>query len=135
MTTAQRRELIARAVAAKETSYSPYSRFRVGAAVLTDDGSIFDGCNVENASYGLAICAERNAIFRMAHAGRRSLVAVAVTSDHPSFITPCGACRQVIAEFAAKGTVVLLVSAKGRVKRVPFERIFPTPPDLASLKK
>ena len=131
----QRTELIARAVAAKETSYSPYSKFRVGAAILTDDGTIFSGCNVENASYGLAICAERNAIFQAAFAGKRKVVAVAVTSDEPTFLTPCGACRQVISEFADGGAEIILVTSKGKTKSLKFEKIFPTPPALSQLKK
>lgn len=131
----QRTELIARAVAAKETSYSPYSKFRVGAAILTDDGTIFSGCNVENASYGLAICAERNAIFQAAFAGKRKVIAVAVTSDEPTFLTPCGACRQVISEFADGGAEIILVTSKGKTKSLKFEKIFPTPPALSQLKK
>lgn len=130
-----RNELITRANHAKETSYSPYSQFRVGAAILTDDGTIFEGCNVENASYGLAICAERNAIFQAAHAGKRKITAVAVTSDEKTFITPCGACRQVIAEFADGSTDIILSTKEGKSKIVKFEKIFPTPPKLEKLKK
>lgn len=135
MNTKQRTELVRRAVAAKETSYSPYSKFRVGAALLTADGTIFSGCNVENASYGLAICAERNAVFQMAFAGKRKVVAVAVTSDEPGFITPCGACRQVIAEFADASAEIILVSGTGKTRSVKFGKIFPTPPALEKLKK
>ncbi|MFA6439772.1 MAG: cytidine deaminase, partial [Bacteriovoracaceae bacterium] len=80
-----RSEMIRQAMDAKETSYSPYSKFRVGASVLTSDGTIYSGCNVENASYGLAICAERNAIFQAAFAGKRKIVAVAVSSDERGF--------------------------------------------------
>ena len=130
-----RKELIARAVKAKHTSYSPYSQFRVGAAVLTDDGTIFEGCNIENASYGLSICAERNAIFQAAHAGKRKIVAVAVTSDEKAFLTPCGACRQVIAEFADGNTDIILTTIDGKSKIVKLEKIFPTPPKLEKLKK
>ncbi|MBI2428469.1 MAG: cytidine deaminase [Ignavibacteriales bacterium] len=130
-----RAELIQRAIRAKETSYSPYSKFRVGAAVLTGDGEIFSGCNVENASYGLAICAERNAIFQMAFAGKRKIVAVAVTSDETTFITPCGACRQVISEFAGPGTEILLITKNKKIKSVKFGKIFPAPPSLEKLKK
>lgn len=130
-----RNELITAAIKAKQTSYSPYSRFRVGAALLTDDGSIFSGCNVENASYGLSICAERNAVFQMSFAGKRTIVAVAVTSDEAGFITPCGACRQVIAEFAGPATEIILVTGKGKTKSVRFGTLFPTPPRLESLKK
>lgn len=130
-----RAELIQSAIQAKETSYSPYSKFRVGAAVLTEHGTIFAGCNVENASYGLAICAERNAIFQAAFAGERKILAVAVTSDERSFLTPCGACRQVISEFANGNAEIILVSADGKTRSVKFEKIFPTPPKLDKLKK
>ncbi len=130
-----RAELVRRAILAKETSYSPYSKFRVGAAVLTENGTVFAGCNVENASYGLAICAERNAVFQAAFAGERKILAVAVTSDEKSFLTPCGACRQVISEFAEGNAEIILVSADGRTKSVNFEKIFPTPPKLDKLKK
>ncbi|MDP1677561.1 MAG: cytidine deaminase [Bacteroidota bacterium] len=130
-----REELVQRAIGAKLNSYSPYSKFRVGAAVLTDDNIIFSGCNVENASYGLAICAERNAIFQAAHAGKRKIVAVAVSSDEKGFITPCGACRQVISEFADGKTEIILITSEGKTKSVQFEKLFPTPPKLEKLKK
>lgn len=130
-----RNELIRKAIQAKDTSYSPYSKFRVGAALLIDDGEIFAGCNVENASYGLAICAERNAVFQAAFAGKRKIVAVAVSSDEETFITPCGACRQVIAEFADKNTEIILVANNGKAKSIKFGKIFPTPPMLERLKK
>lgn len=130
-----RDELVQRALSAKEQSYSPYSKFRVGAAVLTDDLVIFSGSNVENASYGLSICAERNAIFQASHAGKRNIVAVAVSSDEKGFITPCGACRQVISEFADGKTEIILITVDGKTKSVPFEKLFPTPPKLEKLKK
>lgn len=130
-----RAELVRRAVQAKQTSYSPYSTFRVGAAVLTTDGKIFSGCNVENASYGLAICAERNAVFQMVFAGKRTIAAVAVASDEAAFITPCGACRQVISEFAARDTEIILITKNGTVKTAKFTKLFPHPPLLQSLKK
>jgi len=120
---------------AKHTSYSPYSKFRVGASILTGDGEIFSGCNVENSSYGLAICAERNAVFQAAFAGKRKIVAVAVCSDEKSFITPCGACRQVISEFADGNTEIILITTDGKTKSVKFRKIFPTPPALEKLKK
>jgi len=135
MTKQTRNELIHKAIQAKETSYSPYSKFRVGAAVMTDDGEIFAGCNVENASYGLAICAERNAIFQAVFAGNRKIVAVAVSSDEQTFITPCGACRQVIAEFADKNAEIILLTKNEKSKSIKFGKIFPTPPLLERLKK
>jgi cytidine deaminase len=82
-------------------AYCPYSRFAVGAAVRSADGRVFTGCNVENASFGLTICAERNAIFQAVAAGARDIVAVAVYTPTPQPTTPCGACRQVIAQFGA----------------------------------
>jgi len=93
----------ARAAAAH--AYCPYSRFPVGAAVLTQEGSIAHGCNVENASFGLTSCAERNAIFRAVADGATSIVAVALYTPTPEPVTPCGACRQVIAEFGRDAQV------------------------------
>lgn len=90
-------QLIRIAVEVRQRAYAPYSRFLVGAAVLTRSGEVFAGCNVENASYGLALCAERNAISRAVAEGHRDLVAVAVAAT--PLATPCGACRQFIAEF------------------------------------
>ncbi len=89
--------LIDAALKVRQQAYAPYSNFSVGAAVLTDDGSIFTGCNVENASYGLAICAERNAITSAIAAGKQNFVAIAVAAT--PLASPCGACRQFIFEF------------------------------------
>jgi cytidine deaminase len=98
--------LLAAARAAAEHAYVPYSSFRVGAAVLTSDGVVIPGCNVENASYGLANCAERTALFSAVAGGHRDLVALAVSCidgdvSQPATLMPCGACRQVIAELLA----------------------------------
>jgi len=90
---------------ASERAYAPYSRFAVGAAVLSADGRVFTGCNVENVSFGLTICAERNAIFHAVAEGARDLVAVAVFTPTRSPVTPCGACRQVIGEFGRDALV------------------------------
>jgi cytidine deaminase len=97
MTNAQRKQLIETALAARKNAYAPYSDFRVGAATLTASGQIYGGCNIENASYGLTICAERVSIVAAVAAGERELIALAVAT--PGGASPCGACRQFAAEF------------------------------------
>lgn len=109
---------------ASTRAYAPYSDFRVGAAILTENGAIHTGCNVENASYGLAICAERNAAATMALASPddREIRLVAVYSPDASPCFPCGACRQVLREFGCKEVIV--EEAAG-LRRYPFEEILP----------
>jgi cytidine deaminase len=98
------------ALAARERAYAPYSGFKVGAAVLSASGKIFTGQNVENASYGLGVCAERSAIFAMVGAGERSVRAIAIATAAPAPTAPCGACRQVIREFGPEALVVLVTT-------------------------
>lgn len=100
LTPAAARSLMAAAVQARAHSHSPYSRFAVGAALLTESGAIHHGCNVENASYGLTCCAERTAVFKAVSEGDKRFVAIAVTARDGQGAPPCGACRQVMAEFA-----------------------------------
>jgi cytidine deaminase len=109
---------------ASRNAYAPYSNFPVGAAILTEGGEIHAGCNVENASYGLAICAERNAAATMAFAnpGDREIRLVAVFSPDTAPCFPCGACRQVLREFGCKEVVVEEASG---LRRYPFEEILP----------
>jgi cytidine deaminase len=105
--------LRAAARAAREDAYAPYSRFTVGAAVETSDGRRFTGANVENASYGLTICAERTAVFAAVLAGSRAITAVAVTGPDGVTTPPCGACRQVLVEFGAPGVPLTYARADG----------------------
>ncbi len=111
MTAIDEEKLRAAALKAREQAYAPYSSFRVGAAVLSSSGRIFTGQNVENASYGLAVCAERCAIFAMVGAGERSVAAVAIATDAPGPTAPCGACRQVIREFGPDATILLVTTS------------------------
>ena len=116
--------LLSAARAAAEKAYAPYSRFRVGAAILTEGGAVHAGCNVENASYGLSICAERNAATTMISDGPddRKIRSVAIFSPNASPCFPCGACRQFLREFGCEEVVV--EDASG-LRRYPFEEILP----------
>ena len=118
-------DLLHRARAARQRAYAPYSHFHVGAAILTAEGDVFDGVNVENASYGLTMCAERVAIGAMVAAGRRGpVVAVAVVGDGEDALTPCGACRQVIFEFGPEA-VVYGSGDGGRPVRATIRELLP----------
>lgn len=134
LTKNERHRLIEVANLAKFNAYAPYSRFRVGAALLSEDFTFFAGCNVENSSYGLTICAERNAVFKAVCAGKTSFSAIAIVTDDKDFVTPCGACRQVLAEFAPT-IQLILTNGKGEVKVTSLEKIFPHPPDLKKLSR
>ena len=121
----QERALLAAAKKARSNAYAPYSKFAVGAAVLTDDGEIFSGCNIENASYGLSNCAERTAIFSMVASGKRHIAAVAVIADTPRAVSPCGACRQVLAEFGRPETPVVLANQNGHLVHTTLKELLP----------
>lgn len=110
------RRLEQAARSAGRRAYAPYSKFRVGAAVLAGSGRIFSGCNVENASYGLCNCAERSAIFAAVAAGERRITAVAVHTPTAAPTMPCGACRQVIHEFGPKALIVALGNGRARIE-------------------
>lgn len=105
-------QLIARAIEVSRHAYAPYSNFHVGAALLTESGEIIAGCNVENASYGLTICAERNAIFASVAKDIRKFKAVAIVADGDVPPFPCGACRQVLSEFCGPATPVYIASVQ-----------------------
>lgn len=109
------RRLEKAARAAAQSSYSPYSKFAVGAAIVTGSGKIFTGCNVENASYGLCNCAERTAIFSAAATGERKVTCVVVYTPTPTATTPCGACRQVINEFGPRARVISVCDSRERI--------------------
>lgn len=131
------RKLEKAARAAAKASYSPYSKFRVGAAVLTGSGKIYSGTNVENASYGLCNCAERTAIFTAIAAGERTVKAVAVYTPTQLATSPCGACRQVINEFGPTA-IIISVCNSGWRSETTLDRLLPAafgPKDLKRRKK
>ncbi len=120
-------ELVAIAIEARNLSYSPYSEFAVGAAVLTKDGQVFQGANVENSSYPLCMCAERNAIYNtlMHNVKKEDIIMLAVVADTPNPCSPCGACRQVISELLNPGTPIVLANLKGDITETTPEELLP----------
>ena len=140
LTKQQVSELVDAAQAARENSYSPYSKFKVGAAVLTQEGKIFTGTNIENSSYGLTVCAERNAIFAAVCAGYRHFRALALIGRKikgQAFVSPCGACRQVMSEFMTPDTPIYLAALDGKKRTVsmkPLKALMPFPFDKFSEK-
>ena len=123
MTEQEIKNLIDHAIVAREKTYSPYSRFGVGAALLCEDGAIYEGCNIENASYGLTNCAERTAIFKAVSEGRTKIKALAVVADTEGPCAPCGACRQVMVEF--KIPIIIMGNMKGDIEVVPADVLVP----------
>lgn len=120
-------DLMSLARSARELAYAPYSRFLVGAAVLTRDGRQFSGCNVENAAYGLCNCAERTALFSAIAAGcqRGDFLALAVIADTPNPVSPCGACRQVMSELCHDAMPVLLGNLRGDTEQTSVAALLP----------
>lgn len=118
------KSLAAHALAARKHSYSPYSHFRVGAAVLTNAGNVFTGCNVENSSYSLTMCAERTALFKAVSEGHKKFKAIAIASDENGFTPPCGACRQVIIDLAGNIDVIL-TKKNGATKVITMKELLP----------
>lgn len=125
MNSDQIQQLIDRAYAARGNAYASYSNFEVGAAVTTEDGEIFAGANVENASYGLTICAERVAIFNAITHGKRRIKAVAIVSSDEKPTPPCGACRQVIREFSDPEAIVIMAKSKEKWEKKTIAELLP----------
>ncbi|GAA5846619.1 hypothetical protein JCM5353_008730 [Sporobolomyces roseus] len=126
LTESQRSTLISSALSARDGSYSPYSKFRVGACMLTEQGEFVKGANVECASYGGAICAERTAIVKGVSEGVKKFVGLAVTSDVPAIISPCGICRQLLREFCPLDMPILLVPSnyeEGKTRSVKIDEV------------
>ena len=118
-------ELLQIANKVKLNSYSPYSKFRVGAVVITDEGTLYSGVNVENASYGLTNCAERTAIFNAVSSGERKFKTIVLVSDSEDFITPCGACRQVLMEICGKDLEVVMSNIDNEIRILKLEELLP----------
>jgi cytidine deaminase len=118
-------ELIDEAIKARESAYAKFSNFKVGATLIDDRDKHFSGCNVENSSYGLSMCGERNAIFHAVAEGMKEIKVLAVVGDTEGPISPCGACRQVINEFATEDTLIIMANIKKEYKVVKFVEIFP----------
>jgi len=124
--------LIAAARAARENAHAPYSNFRVGAALRASSGRVYTGCNVENSTYGLTVCAERVAIFKAISEGERGFDVIAVVTQTEVLTPPCGACRQIIWEFCGDVPVVL-ANLKGQVEVQKMSALFPRPFDSSFL--
>ena len=123
----EKTQLIEKAKEARKLSYSPYSKFAVGAALLCKDGKVFQGANVENASYPLCMCAERNALYNAMMNGykKSDFVALAIIADTDEPCSPCGACRQVISELFPKEAKIYLANLKGQEKETNIEELLP----------
>ncbi|WP_223591327.1 cytidine deaminase [Neobacillus bataviensis] len=126
-------QLIEEAKNAREKAYVPYSKFGVGAALLTTDGKVYKGCNIENAAYSMCNCAERTALFKALSEGDRDFQMLAVVADTERPCSPCGACRQVISELCTKEMRVVLTNLKGDIQEMTVEDLLPgafSPEDL-----
>ncbi|MFE8703204.1 cytidine deaminase [Cytobacillus sp. FJAT-54145] len=126
-------KLIEEAKLARDKAYVPYSKFQVGAALLTEDGKVYHGCNIENAAYSMTNCAERTALFKAFSEGDRKFTMIAVVADTDRPVPPCGACRQVISELCPKDMKVVLTNLKGDIQELTVEELLPgafSPEDL-----
>jgi cytidine deaminase len=125
METSIKERLIKAALEARDNAYVPYSKYRVGAALLTKGGKIIQGCNVENASYGLSNCAERTAIFKAISEGERDFSGMAIAVYGQKEASPCGACRQVLREFFSGNTEILLINEDGKGSIATMDQLLP----------
>ena len=126
-------KLLEAAVAARSNAHAPFSNFKVGAAIEDQDGRIFTGCNVENATYGLTICAERVAVFKAISEGARKFQRIAVAADTDILTPPCGACRQILWEFCGDAELTL-VNLQGKTEIFRLKDLFPRPFDASFLR-
>ncbi|WP_096188360.1 cytidine deaminase [Evansella halocellulosilytica] len=129
----EEKTLITEAMKARERAYVPYSKFPVGAALLSSDGTVYHGCNIENAAYSMCNCAERTAIFKAVSEGVMNFKAIAVVADTDGPVSPCGACRQVMSELLPRDAKVILSNLNGDVSEWTVEEILPgafSPKDL-----
>jgi cytidine deaminase len=125
-------KLIEAALAAQENAHAPFSKFKVGAAIEDETGRIFTGCNVENATYGLTICAERVAVFKAISEGARKFTRIAVAADTDVLTPPCGACRQILWEFCGDAELTL-VNLQGKTETFRLKELYPRPFDASFL--
>ena len=119
------RELLNKAKETMNNAYAPYSHFKVGAAILTEEGLVYTGCNVENASYGATICAERTAAVKAVSEGYIKFSKVAIVSSEGTYTYPCGVCRQFLSEFMTKDSVIIVEDEKEGIKEIPFKELLP----------
>lgn len=125
--------LVKEAIKAREFAYTPYSKFKVGAALLSTDGQVYHGCNIENAAYGMCNCAERTALFKAYSDGVTKFQSMAVVADTDRPVPPCGACRQVISELCDPDMEVVLTNLKGDIEKITVKELLPgafSPKDL-----
>lgn len=120
-----KQQLIEQAGNARQRAYVPYSKFPVGAALLTKDGNVYKGCNIENSGYSMANCAERTAMFKAISEGEREFSALAVVADTPGPVSPCGACRQVLSEFCPADMPVYLTNLEGDLLETTVGQLLP----------
>jgi cytidine deaminase len=125
-------KLLEAALAAREHAHAPFSKFRVGAAIEDEAGRIFTGCNIENATYGLTLCAERVAVFKAISEGSRKFKRIAVAADTDVLTPPCGACRQILWEFCGNADLTL-VNLQGKTETLHLKELFPRPFDASFL--